>query len=95
MSKRINVLTNAANSITTTDHMLTTTDVLVSYGGNFDGGTVTLNILEQGNWEPITDGAFTSAGQKLLQLAQGVEIQAVTSGGGGSMSVNLSIAPRY
>ncbi len=95
MSKRINILTGAANAVTTPSHTVTTVDVLVSYGGVFDGGTITLNMLEQGEWEPIIDGAFTGAGQKLLQLAQGVELQAVTSGGGGSMAVNLSIAPRY
>ncbi len=95
MSARTKMLTNAVNAHTSATYKVQSVDVLISYGGVFDGGSVTLNMLEQGNWEPITDGVFTSPGQKLLQIAQGIEIQAVTSGGGGSMAVNLSMLPRY
>lgn len=94
MSRRINLLTAAANT-TTTQRTLQTVDVLVSYGGTFDGATVSLQILEQGNWEVVTDGVFTAPGQRLLQLAQGIEVRAVVTGAGGSTSVNLSISPRY
>jgi hypothetical protein len=95
MSRRVNILKGTATAATSGNFKMSTVDVLMSYGGVFDGGSITLNMYEQGNWEPVTDGTFTAAGQKLLQLAQGIEIQAVTSNGGESMEVNLSASPRY
>lgn len=95
MNPRNNILTGAGNGETSKEVTIQSVDVLVSYGGTFDGGTITLEMLEQGNWEAVTEGTFTTPGQKLLQLAQGVELRATTSGGGGSMAVNLSTLPRY
>jgi hypothetical protein len=95
MKSRINLLTQASGNITTKERELLATDVLVSYGGNFDGATITLQILEQGSWEPVTDGIFTAPGQKLLQLAYGIEIRAVITSAGANTSLNLSISPRH
>jgi hypothetical protein len=95
MSRRMNLLTKAVNTTTSSTIKLQTVDVLVSYGGVFSGATVSLELLEQGEWETVTDGVFTSPGQRLLQLAQGIEVRAVVAGGDGSTDVNLSVSPRY
>lgn len=94
MSRKL-ILSGAANAVTTSGYQIVSADVLVSFGGTFGGASITLEMLEQGAWEPVTEGVFTAAGQKLLHLAQGAEVRAKTSGGGGTTSVNLSIIPRY
>jgi hypothetical protein len=94
MSKKL-ILSGAANGATTTGYQIVSADVLVSFGGTFGGATITLEMLEQGSWEPVTEGVFTASGQKLLHLAQGAEIRALTTGGSGTTALNLSIMPRY
>ncbi len=89
------LLTNTANNVTTGPYPLVSADVLVSFGGTFGGAAITLEMLEQGNWEPVTEGLFSASGQKLLHLALGAKVRAVTSGGDGTTSLNLSIYPRY
>jgi hypothetical protein len=89
------LMTGAGNNATTGYHSVVSADVLVSFGGTFGGVAITLEMLEQGNWEPVTEGVFSQSGQKLLHLALGAQIRAVTSGGDGTTSVNLSIYPRY
>ena len=95
MSKIKKLLTGSGNNVTTGPHPLASADVLVSFGGTFGGVAISLEMLEQGNWEPVTDGIFSQSGQKLLHLALGAKLRAVTSGGDGTTSVNLSLYPRY
>lgn len=89
------LLTNAPADSTSKPHKMVTGEALLSWGGTFAGETVTLETNEQGNWEPVTNGVFTSAGQRVLRLAQDIEVRAVVSNGGGTPSINVSLTPRF
>lgn len=66
--------------------------VPVTYSGTFDSGTITLESSSDNGttWVTIEDTAKTEASSFLIE-PRGLLVRAVTSGGGGSMSVTVSV----
>lgn len=89
------ILDGAANSVTSSDYVSRKNDLHLIVAGTFDSGTVTLQVKDiEGTYHDVTDGAFTSAAQKILRGRRGATYRAVTSGGGGSMAVDLWLNER-
>lgn len=89
------VLDGAANGVTSSEYKSLKNDLHMILGGTFDSGTVTLQVKDiDGTWHDVTDGAWTSATQKIVRGRRGAIYRATTSGGGGSMSIDLWMIER-
>lgn len=95
MSNTKTILKEAGKNVTTNAIRLDTDNGLLSWGGTFSGETISIQVREQSGWEPVIDGVFSAAGQKILRLARGREIRAVTSNGAGTPSLNMSLSARF
>lgn len=99
MSNQFTSLTNAGAGITGRVITTATSKHYVHVSATTWGGeSVKLQIknANSGTWHDIADGTFTANGDKVLQVGNGQDIRAVTTGSGGTMAgVNVFFVPHY
>lgn len=90
------LLENAGAGAISAPYTLPTNDAVVYIDGAFSGQAVTLERLNpvSGAFQPVANGDFTSATEKLLTLHKGATIRAIVSSGG-TPSLTVLVMPRF